>query len=157
MLPCRAVVTAGAVGGGAAPDALVAAGAVAVLLRGRMVAARAVARRPAVFAMLLVVAMLVFAGRAVVTAASVAHTSAVSAFRAHDAFLSTARSIPQFRWVWQENERGACRWAHLRNSPYFIPLESTIQLRWLPKMAPLPLRLCFALNNLANYAIFLVM
>ena len=37
MLPGRAVITAGAVGGGAAPDALVAAGAVAVLLRGQMV------------------------------------------------------------------------------------------------------------------------
>ena len=42
MLPGRAVVAARAVGGGAAPDAFVAAGAVAVLLRGRMVAARAV-------------------------------------------------------------------------------------------------------------------
>ena len=42
MLTGRAVVAAGAVGGGAAPNALVAAGAVAVLLRGRMVAARAV-------------------------------------------------------------------------------------------------------------------
>ena len=90
MLASRAVVAAGAVGGGAAPDALVAAGAVAVLLRGRMVTARAVARRAAVFAMLLVVAMLVFAGRAVVAAASVAHASTVSAFRAHDAFLSLA-------------------------------------------------------------------
>ena len=38
----RAVDAAGAGGGGTAPDALVAAGAVAVLLRGRMVAARAV-------------------------------------------------------------------------------------------------------------------
>ena len=40
--------------------------------------------------MLLVVAMLVFAGRAVVAAAAIARASAVSAFRAHDAFLSTA-------------------------------------------------------------------
>ena len=40
--------------------------------------------------MLFVVAMLVFAGGAVVAAAAVAHASAVSAFRAHDAFLSTA-------------------------------------------------------------------
>ena len=44
MLAGRAVVAARAIGGGTAPDALVAAGAVAVLLRGRMVAARAVAR-----------------------------------------------------------------------------------------------------------------
>ena len=40
--------------------------------------------------MLLVVAMLVFADGAVVTAATVARASAISAFRAHDAFLSTA-------------------------------------------------------------------
>ena len=90
MLSGWAVVTAGAVGGGAAPDALVAAGAVAVLLRGRMVAARAVARRAAVFAMLLVIAMFMLAGGAVVAAAPIARASAVSAFRAHDAFLSTA-------------------------------------------------------------------
>ena len=43
MLAGRAVVAARAIGGGTAPDALVAAGAVAVLLRWRMVAARAVA------------------------------------------------------------------------------------------------------------------
>jgi len=55
-----------------------------------MVAARAVARRATVFAMLLVVAVFVFAGRAVVAAASVAGASAVSAFRTHDTFLSTA-------------------------------------------------------------------
>ena len=97
MLPGRAVVAAGAVGGGAAPDALVAAGTVAVLLRGRMVAARAVARRAAPFAMLLVVAMLVLAGGAVVAAASVACASAVSAFRAHDALSLLGASIPQFR------------------------------------------------------------
>ena len=40
--------------------------------------------------MLLVVAMLMFAGGAVVTAAAVTRASAVSAFRAHDAFLSSA-------------------------------------------------------------------
>ena len=50
MPPGRAVVAAGTVGGGAAPDALVAAGAVAVLARGRVYAARAVARRAAVSA-----------------------------------------------------------------------------------------------------------
>ena len=83
MLSGWAVVTAGAVGGGAAPDALVAAGAVAVLLRGRMVAARAVARRAAVFAMLLVVAMFMLTGGAVVAAAPIARASAVSAFRTH--------------------------------------------------------------------------
>ena len=97
MPPGRAVITAGTVGSGAAPDALVAAGAMAVLLRWRMVAARAVARRAAPFAMLLVVAMFVLAGRAVVTAASVARASAVSAFRTHDAFFSFGASIPQFR------------------------------------------------------------
>ena len=61
MLPGRAVATAGAVGGEAAPDALVGAEAVTVLLR-----------------------------RRVVTAGTVAPASAVSAFRAHDAFLHTA-------------------------------------------------------------------
>ncbi len=61
VLPGGAVVAAGAVGGGAAPDALVAAGAVAVLLRGRVVAARTVARRAAPFAVFLVVAVLVLA------------------------------------------------------------------------------------------------
>ena len=40
--------------------------------------------------MLLVVAMLVFAGGAVVATAAVGRASAVSAFRAHDAFLSLA-------------------------------------------------------------------
>ena len=48
MLAGRAVVAAGAVGGGAAPDAFVAARAVAVLARGRMDATQAVARASAV-------------------------------------------------------------------------------------------------------------
>ena len=42
MLAGRAVDAAGAVGGGAAPDALVGAGAVAVLARGRVDTARSV-------------------------------------------------------------------------------------------------------------------
>ena len=50
MLAGRAVDAAGAVGGGAAPDALVAAGAVAVLARGGVDASRAVARAPAISA-----------------------------------------------------------------------------------------------------------
>ena len=50
MLSGRAVDATGAVGGGAAPDALVAARAVAVLARGRVDATRAVARRSAVSA-----------------------------------------------------------------------------------------------------------
>jgi hypothetical protein len=50
MLPGRAVVAAGAVGGGAAPDALVAAGAVAVLARGGVDASGAIARASAVSA-----------------------------------------------------------------------------------------------------------
>ena len=48
-----------------------------------MVAARAVARRAAVFAMFLVIAMLVLAGGAVVAAAPIARASAVSAFCVH--------------------------------------------------------------------------
>ena len=43
MLPCWAVDAAGTVGGGAAPDALVAAGTVAVLARGRVDAPRTIA------------------------------------------------------------------------------------------------------------------
>ena len=54
-----------------------------MLLRGRMIAARAVARRAAPFAMLLVVAMLVLLRRAVITAAAVTRASAMSTFRAH--------------------------------------------------------------------------
>ena len=49
----------GAGGGGAAPDALVRAGAVAVLARGRVDAGGAIGRRAAPFAVLFVVAMLV--------------------------------------------------------------------------------------------------
>ena len=90
MLSGRAVVATGAGGGGAAPDAFVAAGTMAMLLRGRMVAARAVARRAAPLTVLLVVTMLVLAGGAVVATASVARASAVSAFRAHDAFSPLA-------------------------------------------------------------------
>ena len=60
MLAGRAVDAGGAVGCGAAPDALVGAGAVAVLARGRVDACGAVARRAAPFTVLLVVAMLMF-------------------------------------------------------------------------------------------------
>ena len=60
MLAGRAVDAAGAVGGGTAPDALVGAGAVAVLARGRVDAPRAIAR-----------------------------AAAISAFRAHVAYYST--------------------------------------------------------------------
>ena len=59
MLPCRAMDAAGAVGGGAAPDALVGAGAMAVLASRRVDASGTVARRSAPFAVLLVVAVLV--------------------------------------------------------------------------------------------------
>ena len=53
-------------------------------------AARAAARRAAVFAMLLVAAKFMLPRRAVVTIAPIARASAVSAFRTHDVFLSTA-------------------------------------------------------------------
>ena len=90
MFPGRAVDAAGAVGGGAAPDALVAAGAVAVLARGRVDAARAIARRAAPLAVLLVVAVLMLPRGRMDAARAVARTSAISAFRTHDACLSTA-------------------------------------------------------------------
>ena len=50
MLAGRAVDAAGTIGCGAAPDALVSTGAVAVLARGRVDTARTVARRSAVSA-----------------------------------------------------------------------------------------------------------
>ena len=59
VLAGRAVDAAGAVGGGAAPDALVAAGAVAMLARGGVDAGGTVARGAAPFAVLLVVAVFV--------------------------------------------------------------------------------------------------
>ena len=83
MLAGRAVDAAGAVGGGAAPDALVAAGAVAVLARGRVDATRTIARRAAPLAVLLVVAVLVLSCRTMYAARTVARASAVSAFRTH--------------------------------------------------------------------------
>ncbi len=60
VLPGRAVDAAGAVGSGAAPDALVGAGAMAVLARGRVDASGTVARRTAPFAVLLVIAVFMF-------------------------------------------------------------------------------------------------
>ena len=83
MLAGRAVDAAGAVGGGAAPDALVAARAVAVLARRGVNAARAVARRAAPLAVLLVVTVLVLTRGRMDAARAVAHASAVSAFRTH--------------------------------------------------------------------------
>ena len=57
VLPSRTVDTTGTVGCGAAPDALVAAGAMAVLARGAMEAPRTVAWRATPFAVLLVIAV----------------------------------------------------------------------------------------------------
>ena len=57
MLVGGAVDAAGAVGGGTAPDALVGAGAVAVLARGGVDTPRTIARRAAPFAVLLVIAV----------------------------------------------------------------------------------------------------
>ena len=79
----RAVDAAGAIRGGAAPDALVGAWAVAVLARGRVDAAGAVARATAPFAALLVVAMLMLARGGMDAARAVARAAAVSAFRTH--------------------------------------------------------------------------
>ena len=83
VLAGRAVVAAGAVGGGAAPDALVGAGAVAVLFRRRVVAARAVARRTAPFTVLFVIAVFMFPRGRMDTCRAVARATAISAFRAH--------------------------------------------------------------------------
>ena len=83
MLAGRAVDAAGAVGGGAAPDALVAAGTVAVLARRGVDTSRAVARRAAPFTVLLVVAMLVLPRGRVDASRAVARASTVSAFRTH--------------------------------------------------------------------------
>ena len=57
MLAGRAVEASGAVSGGTAPDALVAARAVTMLACGRVEASGAVRRRTAPFAVLLVVAV----------------------------------------------------------------------------------------------------
>ena len=78
-----AVDAAGAIRGGAAPDALIATWAVAVLARGRVDATRAVARRTAPFAVLFVVAVLVLARGGMDAARAVARAPAVSAFRTH--------------------------------------------------------------------------
>ena len=59
---------------------------------------RTVAGRAAVFAMLLIVAMFMFADGAVVTAAPIARASAVSAFRTH-LFPFGCDSIAEF-WLW---------------------------------------------------------
>ena len=83
MLAGRAVDAAGAIGGRAAPDALVAAGAVAVLARWRVNAPRAVTLRTTPLAVLLVVTVLMLSRRRVNTSRAIARTSAVSTFRAH--------------------------------------------------------------------------
>ena len=63
MLSGRAVDASGAVSGGAAPDALVGTGAMAMLARWGMDAGGPIGRRTAPFAMLLVIAMFVLARR----------------------------------------------------------------------------------------------
>ena len=83
MLAGRTVDAAGTVGGGAAPDALVAAGAVTVLARRGVNTSRAVARRAAPFTVILVVAMLVLTRRRMDASRAVARASTVSAFRTH--------------------------------------------------------------------------
>ena len=79
----RAVEAAGAVGGRAAPDALVRAGSMPMLARGRMEAARAVGRRTAPLAVLLVVPMLMLARGRVNAPAPIARRSAMSTFSCH--------------------------------------------------------------------------
>ena len=67
-----AVNAAGASGSGAAPNALVGAGAMAVLARGRMDAARAIRRRAAPLAVLLVVTVFVLVIRRMDAAGTIA-------------------------------------------------------------------------------------
>ena len=87
----------GAVRGRAAPDALVRAGAMAMLARRGMNAARAVGRRAAPLAVLLVVTMLVLPRGAVDTTRTVARRPTMSAFRTHpqiSLFRSSVRPLP---------------------------------------------------------------
>ena len=88
----RAVDAAGAIRGRTAPNALVRAGAMTVLARGRMDATRPVGRRTAPLAVLLVVTMLVLLRRAVDATRTITRRTAMPAFRAHVIFLSQNRS-----------------------------------------------------------------
>ena len=83
MPPGWAVDAAGAVRGRAAPDALVRAGAVAMLPRRAMDAARTVGRRTAPLAVLLVVTMFVLLRRAVDTTRTITRRTTMSAFCTH--------------------------------------------------------------------------
>ena len=93
MFPGRAVNAARAIGGGAAPDALVAAGAVTVLARGGMDASGTITRRAAPLAVLLVVAMFVLPRGRMDTARAVACATAVSAFRIHLFFSNNITAL----------------------------------------------------------------
>ena len=84
VLASRAVDASCAVGGGAAPDALVCAWSVAVLARGRVNARGAVARRAAPFAVLLVVTVLVLPRWRMYASRAIARATAISAFRTHE-------------------------------------------------------------------------
>ena len=92
MPPGRAVDAAGAVRGRTAPDALVRAGAVAMLARRGMDTARAVGRRAAPLAVLFVVTVLMLARRAVNATRTITNRTAMSAFRTHS-FPSCAAII----------------------------------------------------------------
>ena len=81
MLPCRAVVAAGAGGLRPAPDALAVARPVAVLARGRMVAPRPIAYRAAPLATRGIVAVLVLARGRVMAPRAVTRRIAVPALR----------------------------------------------------------------------------
>ena len=83
MLSGRAVDAAGTIGGGAAPDTLVAARAVPVQPIRTIRATMSVAGRTAPFAVLLVVAMLMKPIRAVCASVPVARRTAMSAFCRH--------------------------------------------------------------------------
>lgn len=90
VLTRRAVVTPGAVGGRAAPNALVRAGTMTMLPRGRIIAPRAIRRRPAIFAVLLIIAMLVLTRRAVITPRAIGRRPTISTFRTHTEYYTKA-------------------------------------------------------------------
>ena len=81
MLPCRAVMAAGAGGLRPAPDALAVTRSVAVLARGRMVAPRAVAHRATPLATRGIVAVLMLACRRVMAPRAITRRTAVPALR----------------------------------------------------------------------------
>ena len=115
MLPCRAVVASGAGGLRSAPDALAIAWPVAVLVRGRMVAPRPIARRPAPLAARGIVAVFVLVLTRFITQSRRARgadaaRSAWAAFRRRSRFFTPllyARSISAERNELRSSRQGS--------------------------------------------------